>query len=270
MTGVQTCALPIFDRVMRGLEAYYAREDRIRSSVISAVTYPLVLGIMLVLIVFILLWRVLPVFRRVLSSMGVAMSESGSMLMRLGTAVGWVVLVLVAVIVLAVLVLVLLSRTGRKEQVLSFARNFVPSLTRLSRKISASRVSGVLSMMLSSGFPMEEALEMTGNVLSDREAANQVGLIRNGLEEGKTFADAVSDTNLFDELHTRMIRMGSATGHEDQVLGKLSELYEEQVESEITRLISIIEPTLVALLAVVIGAVLLSVMLPMAGILTSL
>ena len=258
------------DRVMRGLEAYYAREDRIRSSVISAVTYPLVLGIMLVLIVFILLWRVLPVFRRVLSSMGVAMSESGSMLMRLGTAVGWVVLVLVAVIVLAVLVLVLLSRTGRKEQVLSFARNFVPSLTRLSRKISASRVSGVLSRMLSSGFPMEEALEMTGNVLSDREAANQVGLIRNGLEEGKTFADAVSDTNLFDELHTRMIRMGSATGHEDQVLGKLSELYEEQVESEITRLISIIEPTLVALLAVVIGAVLLSVMLPMAGILTSL
>ena len=67
-----------------------------------------------------------------------------------------------------------------------------------------------------------------------------------------------------------MIRMGAATGHEDQVLGKLSGLYEEQVEEEISRLISIIEPSLVALLAVVIGAVLLSVLLPMAGILTSL
>ena len=67
-----------------------------------------------------------------------------------------------------------------------------------------------------------------------------------------------------------MVRMGSATGHEDQVLSKLSELYEEQVEDGISQLISIIEPTLVALLAVVIGAVLLSVMLPMAGILTSL
>lgn len=258
------------ERVMRGLETYYAREERIRSSIISAVTYPLVLGVMLVLIVFILLWKVLPVFRRVLSSMGVAMSESGSLLMRLGTAVGWVVLVLVAVIVLAVLALVLLSRAGHKEKVMAIAQRVIPSLTRLNRKISASRVSGVLSMMLSSGFPMEEALEMTGNVLSDREAANQVRLIRNGLEDGKTFADAVSDTELFDELHTRMIRMGSATGHEDQVLGKLSELYEEQVESEITRLIAIIEPSLVALLAVVIGAVLLSVMLPMAGILTSL
>ena len=94
--------------------------------------------------------------------------------------------------------------------------------------------------------------------------------IRTGLESGKTFADAISDTKIFDELHDRMIKMGSATGREDQVLGKLAELYEEQVEDDITRLVSIIEPTLVALLSVVIGAVLLSVMLPMAGILSSL
>jgi len=67
-----------------------------------------------------------------------------------------------------------------------------------------------------------------------------------------------------------MIKMGSATGREDKVLGKLAELYEEQVEEEITRLVSIIEPTLVALLSIVIGAVLLAVMLPMAGILSSL
>ena len=67
-----------------------------------------------------------------------------------------------------------------------------------------------------------------------------------------------------------MVTMGSATGREDQVLGKLGALYEEQAEDGITRLVSIIEPTLVALLSVVIGAVLLSVMLPMAGILSSL
>ena len=111
---------------------------------------------------------------------------------------------------------------------------------------------------------------MTGKVLSDKEAAEKVNAIRSGLSEGKTFADAVSDTGLFDELHGNMIRTGAAAGREDQVLGRLSALYEEQVEEEISRMISIIEPSLVALLAVVIGAVLLSVMLPMAGILTSL
>ena len=258
------------ERVMRGLEAFYAREDRIRSSVVSAVTYPLVLGIMLVVIVFILLWKVLPVFRRVMDSMGVGVTDSGARLMRLGSIVGWVVLVLVALLVLAVVVFAVLTRTKHRDAVLSFLQKSIPALSSLSRKLSASRVSGVLSMMLSSGFPMEDALEMTGKVLTDKEAAEKVNAIRDGLSEGKAFADAVSDTGLFDELHSSMIRMGSATGHEDQVLGKLSELYEEQVEDDISRLISIIEPTLVALLAVVIGAVLLSVMLPMAGILTSL
>ena len=258
------------ESVMRGLERFYAREDRIRSSVTSAITYPLVLGAMLVVIVFILLWKVMPVFRRVLNSMGVAMSESGTTLMRLGTAVGWIVLVLVALIVLAVVVLAVLSRTGKREQVLSFLYRVFPPLASLNRKLSASRVSGVLSMMLSSGFPMEDALDMTSKVLSDKEAASRVAAIRDGLNNGKTFADSVADTGLFDELHNSMVRMGSATGHEDQVLSKLSELYEEQVEDGISQLISIIEPTLVALLAVVIGAVLLSVMLPMAGILTSL
>ena len=111
---------------------------------------------------------------------------------------------------------------------------------------------------------------MTSNVLDDQSAAQKVKDIRTKLENGSTFAEAVTSTNLFDELHNRMITMGSATGQEDQVLGKLASLYEEQVEDGITRLVAIIEPALVALLSVVIGAVLLSVMLPMAGILTSL
>ena len=258
------------DQVMRGLEAYYAREDRIRSSISSAVTYPLVLGVMLIVIVLILLWKVLPVFRRVLNSMGVGLSESGGLLMRLGVSVGWIILALVALVVVLVITGVVLMRTKHRDKVMQIVQRVMPSLQRLNKKLSASRVASVLSMMLSSGFPTDEALEMTSNVLSDRNAAEKVLSIRKSLEDGSAFADAVTKTNLFEDLHTRMITMGSATGQEDQVLGKLASLYEEQVEDGITRLVAIIEPTLVALLSVVIGAVLLSVMLPMAGILTSL
>lgn len=258
------------EKVMRGLETYYAREDRIRTSVSSAVTYPLVLGAMLVVIVLILLWRVLPVFRRVLGSMGVGLNESGSAMMRIGAAVGWIVLVLVALAVIAVLVGVVLVKSGKGDQLLAFLRRTFPAIGQLSRKLSASRVASVLSMMLSGGFPTDEALEMTAAVLTDREAAKKVANIRESLANGEGFADAVSREDLFDDLHESMLRMGSATGREDQVLAKLSELYEEQAEDQIVRLISVIEPTLVAVLAVVIGAVLLSVVLPMAGILTSL
>ena len=258
------------ERVMRGLESYYAREDRIRSSVVSAVTYPLVLGVMLVLIVLILLWRVLPVFRRVLDSMGGGMSESGSVMMRLGVTVGWIVLALVVPVMIAVLAAVVLLRTKHRDKVIELLQKIFPPYRTLNKKLSASRVAGVLSMMLSSGFPTDEALEMTSHILSNRDASEKVAAIRTSLEEGTGFAEAISKTKLFDELHDRMIKMGSATGREDQVLNKLAALNEEQVEEKINRMVSIIEPTLVALLSVVIGAVLLAVMLPMAGILSSL
>lgn len=258
------------ENVMRGLEEYYAREDRIRSAVVSAVTYPLALGGMLVVIVLILLWRVLPVFRRVLSSMGGGISDSGAALMRVGTAVGWIMLVLMALLVICVIVGALLLRTKHRPQVIALIYRIFKPLQHLSQKLSASRVASVLSMMLRSGFPMDEALEMTSRVLSDKAAASKVEKIRQGLEEGQGFAESITDAHIFDELHERMVKMGAATGREDQVLAKLASLYEEQVEDDITRLVAIIEPTLVALLSIVIGAVLLSVMLPMAGILSSL
>lgn len=258
------------ENIMRGLEKYYAREDRIRSSVSGAVTYPMVLGVMLVLIVLILLWKVLPVFRRVLNSMGVGLNDTGRALMHIGSVVGWVVLGVIALTIILGIVLLVLMRTGKREKVLDLIAGRFPAIARLSNKLAASRIAGILSMMLSGGFPTDEALEMTEKVIGDSKAAAKVKDIRKGLNDGKTLADSIEEAKIFDDLHNRMIKMGAATGREDQVLGKMAVLYEEQVEDDINRLISVIEPTLVALLAIVIGAVLLSVMLPMAGILSSL
>ena len=265
--GEQTGQL---EKVMNGLSDYYAREDRIRTSIIGAITYPMVLGVMLVLIIAIMLWKVLPVFQRVLNSMGAEMSASGSALMRLGSTIGWVVLALVAVIVLAVLVGAALMKTSARDSVLGFVRKLFPPVRNLSMKLASSRVASVLSMMLSSGFPTNEAFRLLPSVLSDDEASDKVEGIRRELDSGAAFADAISHSKLFDGLHDRMIRMGVAAGREDQVMGKIADLYEEQVEDGIARLVAIIEPTLIVLLAIVIGAVLLSVMLPMAGILSSM
>ncbi|MBQ6595067.1 MAG: type II secretion system F family protein [Clostridia bacterium] len=265
--GEQTGQL---EDVMNGLAEHYSREDRIRSSVVSAVTYPLVLGVMLVLIILVMIWKVLPVFRRVLNSMGAELSGSGRMLMNLGSTVGWVVLALVGAVVLAVIVCAVLMKTGARPKVLSFLKRLFPPIRRITMKLASSRVAGVLSMMLSSGFPTAEAFRLLPSVITDEEAAGRVEGIRKDLEKGEAFADAMSRSRLFEGLHDRMIRMGVAAGREDQVMAKLAELYEEEVESGIAQLVAIIEPTLIALLSVVIGAILLSVMLPMAGILANM
>lgn len=269
MTGIgeQTGQL---ESVMNGLSDYYGREERIRSTVVSAITYPLVLGVMLVLIIAIMLWKVLPVFQRVLNSMGAELSGSGSALMSLGSTIGWVVLALVGIVVLAVVIGAILLKTSARDKVLALVRKLFPPVRSLSMKLASSRVASVLSMMLSSGFPTGEAFRLMPSILTDSEAAAKVEGIRKDLESGEAFADAVSKSKLFDGLHDRMIRMGVAAGREDQVMQKIAGLYEEQVESGISQLVAIIEPTLIALLSIVIGAILLSVMLPMAGILSSM
>ena len=250
--------------VMQGLSAYYERESRIRQAVRGAVTYPLVLSVMMVLILMVLILKVMPVFRRVLGSMGVAMTATGSMMMNVGTVIGWVVLVLVLVFALAALICVLLLKSGKREQVLAGLKKAFPPLRRLSMRLASSRAASVLAMMLSSGFPLEQALEMVPLVLPDAEAAGEIGKIREKMGEG------VTGSAMFDEIHRQMLRMGIAAGREDQVMSKIAQTYEQQVEEGISGLVSVIEPTMVAALSIVIGAVLLSVMMPMAGIISSI
>ena len=255
--------------IMVSLSGYYQREGRIRSAAVSAVTYPIVLGGMLMVIIAILLWRVLPVFRRVLESLGVA-AGGGSALMRFGTAAGWIVLVLIGAVGIAAGVCLILLRTKHRAKVLSFLRNLFPPLRRVTEKLSSARVAGILGLMLSSGFPMENALEMAPAALTDEEAVAKVKLIREHMMQDETFSEAVAQSGLFADFHNRMLKVGAVSGHEPQVMTKIAEIYEEQVEDDLGRLISIIEPTLVALLCVVIGAILLSVMLPMAGVLSAM
>ena len=114
--------------VMRGLSVYYERESRIRQAVRSAVTYPLVLAVMMVLILLVLILKVMPVFRTVLGSMGVAMTETGSVMMSVGTALGWVVLALVLVFVLAALACVLLLKSKRRDRALAALKKAFPPL----------------------------------------------------------------------------------------------------------------------------------------------
>ena len=257
--------------IMVSLSTYYQREGRIRSAAVSAITYPLVLGVMLVVIIGILLWRVLPIFRRVLDSLGVDSSGSGSVLMKIGSWAGWIVLGLIALVVICAIVIIILMKTKHKNKTMSFLKNLFPPVRRLSEKLSASRVAGILGLMLHSGFPMENALEMAPAALADQESVEKVKFIREQMKtKDMTFQEALSESHLFADFYNRMVKVGAASGHEPQVMEKIAEIYEEQVEDGLDHLISIVEPTLVALLSIVIGAILLSVMLPMAGVLSSM
>lgn len=188
----------------------------------------------------------------------------------LGIGIAWGILVVLAVLVVLAMVCVILMRTSKREVVLRLLQKLIPPLGRLRDMITASRVASVLSMMISSGFPMDETLEMVPGVLDDEHARARIAQMHEKTRSGAAFADVLTSSGMFDELYNSMICTGSNVGCVDRVMARVAQDYEEKTEESIAGLVSIIEPSLVCVLCIVIGGVLLSVMLPMAGIISSI
>ncbi len=258
------------ETILQDLAAYYQRESRMGSAIRSAVTYPLVLGVMMVLIILIMIVKVLPVFRNVLANLGLSMDGSANMLMRAGLTIGWVVLALVGLMILAIIICVLLMRTGLRAKVVAMLSSLFPPMKHIAMRMSSARVASVLSMMLSGGFPLSEALEMVPAVLEDPVVRERIRGVKGKVEEGVPMGDALPETGLFDEMSNCIIRTGCEVGRADLAMEKVARDYEHRAEESLEGLVSIIEPTLVGVLAMVIGAILLAVMLPMAGIISSI
>ena len=150
------------DEVLHSLSVYYEREARIKKSIKSAISYPIVLIVMMVTVVAVLVTKIMPIFEKVFKNMGVQVSKSGKSIMNIGLTVGNIAFVFTAVLLLIIIIVYILKRIGYGEALknLSFK---LPLLKGLNKKISASRFSAVIAMMLSSGYSLEKALSRFRN-----------------------------------------------------------------------------------------------------------
>ena len=257
------------DDVMEGLGLYYGRESKVHSAVRGAVAYPIMLMAMMAVVMMALVSQVLPIFTRVFRSLGTEMDASMTGVMNLGMAVGYGVLVVVALTLVMVLAGVILSRLGRQKQMNALIRRAFPPVCRVMEKTSAGRFASVLSMMMAAGFPIGEAMGMIPGVLSDEKTREKVRMCaRQMSDEGVGLPTAIANAGLFAPVYNKMIQVGFSTGQMDRVMSRLADIHEEEVDDGIRRLVGLIEPSLVAILAVMIGGILLAVMLPLASILS--
>lgn len=257
------------DGVLSALSRYYAFEADLRSSIKNAVLYPTVLILMLAVVIAILVISVLPIFSRVFESLG-SLSGGDMGVMAVGVAIGKGALVLVGLALVGIGVVALLLRSSKREKTVAFFVKLSPGLARARMRISAGRFSNVLSIMLASGYPLEAAMEIAPTVVEDEAYRKKIRDCGSYMQKGKTFVEAVGKTKLFEELHEKMLVFGAAAGQLDAVMEKLSNIYSDEAANSISQLVSLIEPTLVAILSVVIGGILLSVTLPLLSILSAL
>ena len=258
------------DNVMDALGDYYERETGVRKSVRNAVVYPLMLIVMMAAVIILLIATVLPVFNQVFRSLGMELSASASAVMALGMGAGQAVLWLVGALLVISLALFLLMKTKARPQALQMLNRLFPQVKKISQRLAAERFASVMAAMMRSGYPLEEAVSLIPGLLNDQASREKVLQCKKAMAEGSSFPDAVEGAGLFEPLHLKMIRVGFTTGQVDQVMEKLAAMYQEDIDNRISRLVSLIEPTMVAVLSIVIGAILLAVMLPLASILSAI
>ncbi len=265
--GEQTGQL---DKVMSSLSAFYEREAGIAESVRSAVTYPMVMLIMMLVVVSVLLSKVLPVFHQVFNQLGAEMSWASQRLMDFGNVLNRYGIVLIFIILILVILALCLTRTQRGQSYLISVSDRLPFSRKFSDLTASCRFAGGMSLLLTSGFSPEESLTMAGNLSDAPRFHQKLQECQNMLESGEQLSDALIKSGIFTGIYGRMVLVAQRTGTMDEVMQKIATRYEEELDGRLTSTMAILEPTLVAVLSVITGVILLSVMLPLLGILSGM
>ena len=258
------------DGTLQNLAEFYEREGELRQRVRSSVTYPILLIVMMSAIVILLVVNVLPMFGDLLRAQGSELPGVAKGLLGFGRFVGsywWILLSAVAAVIIAA---VLISRsTGGRSAMDRFKARFI--LTRsLTRKITAERFSTAMAVLLRSNMDLEQSLTMTGGLMNNAYLSDRISDCRQRIAKGEDVPEAFTKSGIFPRLFSRMLAVGFKTGDLDGMMSRLSSLYENEVDASLGRLIGAIEPSFVALLVVVVGIILISVMAPLLEILSSI
>ena len=269
-TGEETGCL---DEVMKGLSAFYAKEIQITDQIQSAVAYPLVMLGMMTAVIVILLVKVLPVFRQVFRQLGLEMSGISGALLGIGETLSrYSTAFLIDMILLAAMIgfiLFLVLHPKGQELIRKIVCRF-PGTKEIPVNLDYSRLCQCISLGIRSGLSPELCVELAGAVVTQTEIREKLTSIQKQLAEGYGFTEAITESGLFKAMELRLISLGFQAGASDEVMEKLAEQYEEKSTDSVSHIVSILEPTIVIVLSILVGLVLLSVMMPLLGLLSEM
>lgn len=258
------------ENVLEGLSVHYLRESNLKNSIKSAVMHPVLLLIIMSIVVSILLIKVLPIFNDVFVQINSQFSDASSSAIQFASQTGTVVLFIIGFIILLLLILYIFSfsQKGKKMLFSMFSKLFV--FKGLTEKISISRFSSAMALMLSSGFNISEALSLGRDVISNPTIKTKVTACQEKVDNQEPFAKAITDVELFPPLYSQMIRISYKSGMLDSVWSQISDKYDNDVNDSLNNIVSFIEPLLVGILTIIIGVILISVLLPLMGVMSSI
>lgn len=258
------------DAVMESLQNHYEREDSIHKSIRNSITYPMVMVAMMAMVIVVLLVKVMPIFNQVFIQLGTEMTGVSRTLMNAGAAINRYSVVFIILLVAIAAVIFFGTRTASGRRIFKSIGYKLGFTRAVYEEIAACRFASGMALTLSSGLNPDRSMELVTSLNDDPVFRRKIDLCLEKIHEGEDLSEALQHSGMFTGVYARMASIGSKTGSMDKVMEQIAGLYQDDIDTRMNNLLAVLEPTLVVALSLIVGVILLSVMLPLMGIMSSI
>jgi len=260
----------ILDQILDRLASFLEKEDEIRSKIKSAMIYPILVLVFAMLMLTALFMFVLPKFKEIFVTMNVKMPLATQLLFGMSSFLQHYWFVVFGLAIGAFVAYRTYAKTEQGRFKMDGLKLRVPVLGEIIQKVSISRFSRTFATLIASGVPMMRSLEIVGETSGNSVIAKAVESARNSIREGQKISAPLAQSGLFPTMVTHMIDIGEETGRLSEMLVKVSDFYDQEVDSAVKALTSLIEPCLIVFMGGIVGFIAISIMAPIFKLVSSI
>jgi len=252
----------ILDLVLGRLSNYLEKAMKLKAQVKSAMTYPIAVLVISIAVVTLLLLKVIPVFQKMFEGMGGELPGPTAVVVAMSQFVQsywWIIFGVLAV------ALVAFNRFGKTEKgrfMIDSALLKAPIIGPVLKKVAVAKFSRTLSTMMSSGVPILEGLNIVSKTAGNVVIEAALMKTRQSISEGQSIAEPLTAAGIFPPMVVQMIAVGEATGALDNMLNKIADFYDDEVDAAVAGMTALIEPIMMVFLGGVVGGMIIAMYLP--------
>jgi type IV pilus assembly protein PilC len=262
----------VLELVLLRLAEFQEKAQKIKNKVVSAMFYPIIVLLIAILILGFLLVFIVPKFEAIFADMlgGKPLPPLTQFVIGASAAVKSNIFIIIGAVVGIVILLRVIGSTAKGALIIDTFKLKAPLFGDLTRKGAISRFSRTLGTLVTSGVPILQALNITRETAGNTVIANAITKVHDSVKEGESIVHPLEASGVFPPMVISMIDVGEETGQLPEMLLKIAEVYDDEVDSAVSGLTSLLEPIMIVFLAVVVGTIVIALFLPLISIISGL
>jgi type IV pilus assembly protein PilC len=252
----------ILDTILNRLSEYMEKAMKLKKRVKSAMTYPIIILCIAVLVIGVIMVFVIPVFEKMFADFGGALPAPTQIVVNVSDFIRDNILYMIGAVVVFFFVFKRYYKTEKGRALVDNYLLKLPVFGLLLRKVAVAKFTRTLGTMVSSGVPILDALDITARTSGNKTVEAAIYRVRVAISEGRTIADPLAESGVFPSMVCQMVAVGESTGALDAMLSKIADYYDDEVDAAVDSLTAMIEPFMMVFLGVTIGGLVVSMYLP--------